>query len=121
MERIGSKIIFLVGNEISKVEGLEGLQELREVVLDRNKIKVTFAESNIKVLAATTVLAVLSFSNCFITVFVVVVAAVVYLRLFICAFCLFLEYFKHIICKSVERDRVAHGRKQVKQDYPVFK
>ena len=30
------------GNEISKVEGLEGLQQLRELVLDRNKIKVTF-------------------------------------------------------------------------------
>ena len=34
--------IFLVGNEINKVEGLERLQELRELVLDRNKIKVTY-------------------------------------------------------------------------------
>lgn len=32
--------LFFVGNEISKVEGLEALQELRELVLDRNKIKV---------------------------------------------------------------------------------
>lgn len=32
--------VFFVGNDISKVEGLEGLQELRELVLDRNKIKV---------------------------------------------------------------------------------
>ena len=28
------------GNEISHVEGLEGLQYLMELVLDRNKIKV---------------------------------------------------------------------------------
>ena len=28
-----------VGNEISKIEGLEGLQDLRELVLDRNKVK----------------------------------------------------------------------------------
>ena len=27
------------GNEITKIEGLEGLQDLRELVLDRNKIK----------------------------------------------------------------------------------
>lgn len=27
------------GNEISKIEGLEGLQDLRELVLDRNKVK----------------------------------------------------------------------------------
>ncbi|XP_077863786.1 leucine-rich repeat-containing protein 9-like [Saccoglossus kowalevskii] len=33
------KALFLQGNEITKVEGLEGLQELRELVLDRNKIK----------------------------------------------------------------------------------
>lgn len=31
--------IFL-GNEISKVEGLEGLRNLRELVLDKNKIRV---------------------------------------------------------------------------------
>ena len=29
----------ILGNEVTKVEGLEGLQELRELVLDRNKIK----------------------------------------------------------------------------------
>ena len=28
-----------LGNEISKIEGLDGLHELRELVLDRNKIK----------------------------------------------------------------------------------
>ena len=28
------------GNEIAKVDGLEGLKELRELVLDKNKIKV---------------------------------------------------------------------------------
>lgn len=28
-----------LGNEISQVEGLEGLQQLRELVLDRNRIK----------------------------------------------------------------------------------
>ncbi|XP_071832914.1 leucine-rich repeat-containing protein 9-like isoform X2 [Apostichopus japonicus] len=33
------KALFLQGNEISKVEGLESLQDLRELVLDRNKIK----------------------------------------------------------------------------------
>ena len=33
-------IPYLIGNDISKVEGLEGLQQLRELVLDRNKIKV---------------------------------------------------------------------------------
>ena len=31
---------FLTGNEITKVEGLEGLHDLRELVLDRNKIKI---------------------------------------------------------------------------------
>lgn len=36
--------VFFVGNDISKVEGLEGLQELRELVLDRNKIKVMKAQ-----------------------------------------------------------------------------
>ena len=50
---MGSKLVCLVleaalyskfldvspGNEISKVEGLESLQDLRELVLDRNKIK----------------------------------------------------------------------------------
>ncbi|XP_070181590.1 leucine-rich repeat-containing protein 9-like isoform X2 [Littorina saxatilis] len=34
------KALFLQGNEIMKVEGLEGLHDLRELVLDRNKIKV---------------------------------------------------------------------------------
>ncbi|XP_077999840.1 leucine-rich repeat-containing protein 9-like isoform X2 [Glandiceps talaboti] len=33
------KALFLQGNDITKVEGLEGLQDLRELVLDRNKIK----------------------------------------------------------------------------------
>ena len=33
-------VIYLFsGNEISRVEGLEGLQDLRELVLDRNRIK----------------------------------------------------------------------------------
>ena len=30
-----------IGNELSQVEGLEGVQQLMELVLDRNKIKVT--------------------------------------------------------------------------------
>jgi Leucine-rich repeat (LRR) protein len=30
---------FFSGNEISKIEGLEGLSGLRELVLDRNRIK----------------------------------------------------------------------------------
>ncbi|XP_056151358.1 leucine-rich repeat-containing protein 9 [Lampris incognitus] len=34
------KALFLEGNEISQVEGLEGLYQLRELVLDRNRIKV---------------------------------------------------------------------------------
>ncbi|XP_005098353.1 leucine-rich repeat-containing protein 9 [Aplysia californica] len=33
------KALFLQGNEIVKVEGLDGLHDLRELVLDRNKIK----------------------------------------------------------------------------------
>ncbi|XP_051504244.1 leucine-rich repeat-containing protein 9 [Myxocyprinus asiaticus] len=33
------KALFLQGNDISQVEGLEGLQKLRELVLDRNRIK----------------------------------------------------------------------------------
>ncbi|KAM7375862.1 hypothetical protein PAMP_005628 [Pampus punctatissimus] len=33
------KALFLQGNEISHVEGLEGLHKLRELVLDRNRIK----------------------------------------------------------------------------------
>ncbi|XP_019132652.2 leucine-rich repeat-containing protein 9 isoform X2 [Larimichthys crocea] len=33
------KALFLQGNEISQVEGLEGLQQLRELVLDKNRIK----------------------------------------------------------------------------------
>lgn len=40
MSRLPSlKALFLQGNDISKVEGMEGLQDLRELVLDRNKIK----------------------------------------------------------------------------------
>ena len=31
--------ILIVGNDISKIEGLESLQDLRELVLDRNRIK----------------------------------------------------------------------------------
>lgn len=40
------KVCFMVfdipnsGNEISKVEGLDGLYQLKELVLDKNKIKV---------------------------------------------------------------------------------
>ncbi|XP_070606504.1 leucine-rich repeat-containing protein 9 isoform X4 [Erythrolamprus reginae] len=34
------KFLFLQGNEISHIEGLEGLQILQELVLDHNKIKV---------------------------------------------------------------------------------
>jgi Leucine-rich repeat (LRR) protein len=33
------KALFLQGNELVKIEGLEGLRELRELVLDKNKIK----------------------------------------------------------------------------------
>ncbi|KAM4723466.1 leucine-rich repeat-containing protein 9 [Anableps anableps] len=33
------KALFLQGNEIRQVEGLEGLRQLRELVLDRNRIK----------------------------------------------------------------------------------
>jgi len=32
--------LFLQGNEITKVEGLESLRNLRELVLDKNKIRV---------------------------------------------------------------------------------
>ena len=39
------KALFLQGNEISKVEGIQGLQELRELVLDQNKIK-TLSETS---------------------------------------------------------------------------
>lgn len=31
---------FVVGNEITKIEGLEALRNLRELVLDKNKIRV---------------------------------------------------------------------------------
>lgn len=34
------KTFFRLGNEISKVEGLESLRNLRELVLDKNKIRV---------------------------------------------------------------------------------
>ncbi|XP_075874195.1 leucine-rich repeat-containing protein 9 isoform X2 [Nelusetta ayraudi] len=33
------KVLFLQGNEISQVEGLEGLYQLKELVLDKNRIK----------------------------------------------------------------------------------
>uniref|UniRef100_A0A672ZP59 Leucine rich repeat containing 9 n=1 Tax=Sphaeramia orbicularis TaxID=375764 RepID=A0A672ZP59_9TELE len=39
------KALFLQGNEITQVEGLEGLHQLRELVLDKNWIK-TFAENS---------------------------------------------------------------------------
>ncbi|XP_034531605.1 leucine-rich repeat-containing protein 9 isoform X2 [Notolabrus celidotus] len=39
------KALFLQGNEISQVEGLEGLHQLRELVLDRNRIK-TLSENS---------------------------------------------------------------------------
>lgn len=39
------RALFLQGNEISKVDGLEGLQDLRELVLDRNKIKTISSTS----------------------------------------------------------------------------
>ncbi|XP_029982636.1 leucine-rich repeat-containing protein 9-like isoform X2 [Sphaeramia orbicularis] len=39
------KALFLQGNEITQVEGLEGLHQLRELVLDKNRIK-TFAENS---------------------------------------------------------------------------
>ena len=35
-----TNLFILSGNELSQVEGLEGLQQLMELVLDRNKIKV---------------------------------------------------------------------------------
>ena len=38
-------LLFSVGNDIGKIEGLEGLLELRELVLDRNKIKVIIFEN----------------------------------------------------------------------------
>ncbi|XP_076014640.1 leucine-rich repeat-containing protein 9 [Genypterus blacodes] len=38
------KALFLQGNEISHVEGLEGLCQLRELVLDRNQIKVLWED-----------------------------------------------------------------------------
>ena len=39
LSEIHQTLFVLVGNDISKIEGLEGLQELRELVLDRNKVK----------------------------------------------------------------------------------
>ena len=33
-------VILCSGNELSQVEGMEGVQQLMELVLDRNKIKV---------------------------------------------------------------------------------
>ena len=35
------------GNELTRVEGLEGLRDLTELVLDRNKIKVSHPESTV--------------------------------------------------------------------------
>lgn len=35
----GLYMLFVPGNEISQIEGLEGLQYLRELVLDQNRIK----------------------------------------------------------------------------------
>ena len=49
-----------VGNEIAHVDGLEGLEQLVELVLDRNKIKVRVA---IK-LTIIDLLIVTSFSLC---------------------------------------------------------
>uniref|UniRef100_A0A1A7XEU2 Leucine rich repeat containing 9 n=1 Tax=Iconisemion striatum TaxID=60296 RepID=A0A1A7XEU2_9TELE len=46
------KALFLQGNDISQVEGLEGLQQLRELVLNRNRIKTLTKNS----FAAQTVL-----------------------------------------------------------------
>ncbi|XP_049595742.1 leucine-rich repeat-containing protein 9 isoform X1 [Syngnathus scovelli] len=39
------KTLFLQGNEISQVEGLEGLHDLRELVLDRNRIRALYENS----------------------------------------------------------------------------
>nr|XP_061824855.1 leucine-rich repeat-containing protein 9-like isoform X4 [Nerophis lumbriciformis] len=39
------KTLFLKGNEISQVEGLEGLQQLRELMLDRNRIRALYENS----------------------------------------------------------------------------
>ncbi|XP_061650866.1 leucine-rich repeat-containing protein 9 isoform X3 [Phyllopteryx taeniolatus] len=39
------KTLFLQGNEISQVEGLEGLHQLRELVLDRNRIRALYENS----------------------------------------------------------------------------
>ena len=42
---ISLKALFLQGNEIVKIEGLETLRDLRELVLDKNKIKVIGEQS----------------------------------------------------------------------------
>ncbi|XP_057715236.1 leucine-rich repeat-containing protein 9 isoform X3 [Corythoichthys intestinalis] len=39
------KVLFLQGNEISQVEGLEGLHQLKELVLDRNRIRGLYENS----------------------------------------------------------------------------
>jgi Leucine-rich repeat (LRR) protein len=39
------KALFLQGNEITKIEGLETLRDLRELVLDKNKIKLIGEQS----------------------------------------------------------------------------
>ncbi|XP_019725755.1 leucine-rich repeat-containing protein 9 [Hippocampus comes] len=39
------KTLFLQGNEISQVEGLEGLHQLKELVLDRNRIRALYENS----------------------------------------------------------------------------
>lgn len=33
-------MFIIIGNEIFKVEGMEGLYDFRELVFDRNKIKI---------------------------------------------------------------------------------
>ncbi|XP_066913375.1 leucine-rich repeat-containing protein 9-like [Clytia hemisphaerica] len=44
---VSLKALFLQGNEINKVDGLDGLYELRELVLDKNKIKA-FTENSFR-------------------------------------------------------------------------
>ncbi|XP_077477908.1 leucine-rich repeat-containing protein 9 [Stigmatopora argus] len=39
------KVLFLQGNEITQVEGLEGLHQLKELVLDRNRIRGLYENS----------------------------------------------------------------------------
>lgn len=120
-------VLFFVGNEISKVDGLEGLQDLRELVLDRNKIKVMSTYSYVsraqtqkqncksKNLPHPREGFIHSFVRSFIYLFIYSIYYSVYFYPFTKAdLSLFSsDYYKYIICKSVERYRVAHGRKQV--------